>query len=83
MSEQFLVGDTDPALEPVAVAPMIVFLASDAAAAITGEVFRVARNEISVVRPTFGPAARATGAQWTAGEIAARISEICGGTAAS
>jgi NAD(P)-dependent dehydrogenase (short-subunit alcohol dehydrogenase family) len=83
MSEQFLAGDADPALDPMAVAPMIVFLASDAAASITGEVFRVARGEISVVRPTFGPAARATGAHWTAGEIAARISEICGGSAAS
>ena len=83
MSEQFLAGDADPALDPAAVAPMIVFLAADAAASITGEIFRVARNEISVLRSTFAAAARATGNHWTAVEIAERIGEICGGIAAS
>jgi hypothetical protein len=57
---------------------MVVFLASDAAASITGEVFRVARGEISVVRTTIGSAVRSHGEQWTGEEIARRIGEIRG-----
>jgi NAD(P)-dependent dehydrogenase (short-subunit alcohol dehydrogenase family) len=78
MSEQFLAGDADPALDPAAVAPLIVFLASDASAAISGEVFRVARGEISVVRATIGAGVRSKREQWTPEEIAARIGEITG-----
>ncbi len=76
MSERYLGNDADATLEPEMVAPLIVFLASDAAAAINGEVFRVARNEISVVRSTIGPAMRPTGERWTAEELAERIREI-------
>jgi len=78
MSEQYLAGDTDPALDPAAIAPMVVFLASDAAASITGEVFRVARGEIAVVRTTISSPLRSRGLQWTVEEIAGRISEIRG-----
>lgn len=77
MSEQFLAGDPDPTLDPAQIAPLVVFLATDAAAAITGEVFRVARGEISLVRTTVGPGVRALGPQWTPEEIANRIGEIC------
>jgi len=83
MSEQYLAGDADPRLDPSAVAPMVVFLASDAAASITGEVFRVARGEISVVRTAIGAPVHTRNPQWTAEEIAARIGEIRGETAAS
>ena len=83
MSAQYLAHDTDAALEPAAVAPMVVFLASDAAAAITGQVFRVARGEIGVVRAAIGPAVRCAGARWTAEEIAARINEICASSVTS
>jgi NAD(P)-dependent dehydrogenase (short-subunit alcohol dehydrogenase family) len=83
MSEQYLAGDTDPALDPAAVAPMVVFLASDAAASISGEVFRVARGEISVVRTSVAASVRSHGPQWTAEEIAQRIGEIRPRTAAS
>jgi NAD(P)-dependent dehydrogenase (short-subunit alcohol dehydrogenase family) len=76
MSAQFLAGDTDPSLDPAAVAPLVVFLASDAAAAITGEVFRVARGEIATVRTTIGAPMRSHGERWTPEEIAARIGEI-------
>jgi NAD(P)-dependent dehydrogenase (short-subunit alcohol dehydrogenase family) len=83
MSEQFLAGDTDPALDPGAVAPLAVFLASDAAATITGEVFRIARGEISAVRTTVGAPVRTRGTCWTAEEIAQRIGEIGVGKASS
>lgn len=83
MSEQYLAGDTDPTLDPAAVAPMVVFLASDAAAVITGEIFRVARGEISVVRTTMGSPVRSSGPHWTAEEIATRIGEIRAATASS
>lgn len=76
MSEQFLAGDTDPALDPAAVVPLVVFLATDAAASISGEVFRVARGEISVVRTTIAPGVRSKREQWTPEEIAARIGEL-------
>jgi len=83
MSRQHLADDTDPSLEPETVAPLVVFLASDAAAAITGQVFRVARGEIAVVRSTIGAPVRAKGERWTADEIAARIGEICGTSSSS
>jgi NAD(P)-dependent dehydrogenase (short-subunit alcohol dehydrogenase family) len=76
MSAQFLAGDDDPTLDPAAVAPMIVFLASDVAAAITGEVFRVARGEIAVVRTTIGAPVRSRTAHWTVEEIVQRIDEV-------
>lgn len=77
MSERHLGNDADATLEPEMVAPLIVFLASDAAAAINGEVFRVARNEISVVRSTIGQPMRPKRERWTAEEIAERIGETC------
>ena len=77
MSEAYLAGDTDPSLDPDAVAPVVVFLASEAAAAITGHVFRIARGEIAVVQPTIGPALRSVKERWTADEMAERIGEIC------
>jgi NAD(P)-dependent dehydrogenase (short-subunit alcohol dehydrogenase family) len=76
MSAQFLAGDDDPKLDPAAVAPMIVFLASAAAASITGEVFRVARGEIAVVRTTIGAPVRSRTAHWTVEEIVQRIDEV-------
>jgi len=76
MSAEYLAGDEDPALDPSAVAPLVVFLASAEAAAITGEVFRAARGEISVVRTVIGPSIRSAQGQWTADEIANRIGEI-------
>ena len=82
MSGQFLAGDSDPNLDPAAVAPLVVFLASDAAAAITGEVFRVARGEISVVRTAIGAPVRTRNTQWTPEEIAQRIGEIRAATVA-
>jgi NAD(P)-dependent dehydrogenase (short-subunit alcohol dehydrogenase family) len=78
MSEHYLAGDADPALDPSAVAPLIVFLASEAAASITGEVFRVARGEIAVVRTVIGAAVSSQAEGWTADEIAQRIGEIGG-----
>ena len=76
MSAEFFKDDADPALDPVTVAPLVVFLAADASPAITGETFRVARNEISVVRTTIGAPIRCNGGRWTADEIASRVGEI-------
>jgi NAD(P)-dependent dehydrogenase (short-subunit alcohol dehydrogenase family) len=49
MSEQFLAGDPDPALAPDAIAAFVTFLAA-APLDITGQVFRVARGEVSVLQ---------------------------------
>ena len=78
MSEHYLAGDTDPTLDPASVAPLILFLASDGAGSITGEVFRVARGEMAVVRTAIGTPVRSQGPQWTVEEIAQRIGEIRG-----
>jgi NAD(P)-dependent dehydrogenase (short-subunit alcohol dehydrogenase family) len=78
MSAQYFAGDPDPSLDPAAVAPLVVFLASEEAASISGETFRVARNEISVVRSTIGRTMRPHESRWTPEEIAARIDEIRG-----
>jgi NAD(P)-dependent dehydrogenase (short-subunit alcohol dehydrogenase family) len=76
MSAEYFKDDADPALDPTMVAPLVVFLASDASASITGEIFRVARGEISTVRSVISPAIRPSGTQWTPGEIAERIGEL-------
>lgn len=77
MSARHLEPDSDAALDPANVAPWVVFLASEQAAAITGEVFRVARNEVSVVRSIVGPTVRCAGPRWSVEEIGERIGEIC------
>ncbi len=76
MSAQYLANDQDDALDPATVAPLVVFLASDVAAGITGEVFRVARGEIATVTTAIGPPIHSTRGRWTAEEIAERIPAI-------
>jgi NAD(P)-dependent dehydrogenase (short-subunit alcohol dehydrogenase family) len=76
MSQQFLQGASDPNLEPDAVAPLVVFLGSEAAAAISGTVFRIARDELAAVQTAGLPTIRPRAGRWTAEEIAARIGEI-------
>ena len=76
MAAQFLAGQTDRSLDPEAIAPLVVFLASDAAAGISGKVLRVARGEIAVVESAIGRAMQPNGGRWTAEEIAERIHEI-------
>jgi NAD(P)-dependent dehydrogenase (short-subunit alcohol dehydrogenase family) len=76
MSAASFAGDADASLDAEVVAPLVVFLASAAARAITGRVFRVARDEIGLVESTIGPPLRAASGRWTAEEIAARIGAI-------
>lgn len=76
MSSAYFAGDADAALDPDAIAPMIVFLASDAARDITGRVFRVARDEIGLVESVVGAPLRAPSGRWSTEEIAARISAL-------
>ena len=77
LSEHHLAGDDDAQLDPAAVAPIVVFLASDAAASVSGEVFRIAHGELSLVRTMIAPPVRSARGCWTAEEIADRIGEIC------
>jgi len=77
MSAEFFKDDTDPALDPAGVAPLVVFLASAAAAAVSGRIFRIARGEIALVQSTIGAPIRSAQGRWTAAEIAARLGEIC------
>jgi len=77
MSEAFFAGDQDPLLDPATVAPLVVFLASDAAAGITGQIFRVARGEVGLVETVMRAPVRSARERWTAEEIANRIGEIC------
>ena len=76
MAAQFLAGQSDASLEPEAVAPLVVFLASDAAAGVSGKVLRVARDEIALVDRVIGRAIQPARGRWTAEEIAERIPEI-------
>jgi NAD(P)-dependent dehydrogenase (short-subunit alcohol dehydrogenase family) len=75
MSARFLADD--PAEhDPGAVAPLIVYLASDAAGSVTGEVFRFRDGRLGVVRLTAGAGVAPAGARWTVDEIGRRIDEI-------
>ncbi|HVN83989.1 MAG TPA: SDR family NAD(P)-dependent oxidoreductase [Candidatus Binatia bacterium] len=76
MSAHYLAGQSDAHLEPDAIAPLVVFLASDAAVKITAKVWRVARNEIALVDASIGRALRPRHECWTAEELADRIGEI-------
>jgi NAD(P)-dependent dehydrogenase (short-subunit alcohol dehydrogenase family) len=75
MSAAFLADDPE-VLDPAAIGPLVVYLASDASAPISGEVFRFRRGRIAVARHTIGAGAAPAGAYWTVGEIARRIGEI-------
>jgi len=76
MSERFLAGQNDAALEPEAIAPIIVYLASDAAASVSGVVLRAARGELSAIRTEAGGAFRSARGQWTAEEVADFIGQL-------
>jgi NAD(P)-dependent dehydrogenase (short-subunit alcohol dehydrogenase family) len=75
MSGTFLADDPD-ALDPAAIGPLIVYLASHASAGVSGEVLRFRQGSIAVTRNATGPGAAPAGAQWTVDEIAQRIGEI-------
>jgi len=75
MSAAFLAGD-DADLDPDAVAPLVVFLASDAAGAVSGEVFRCRRGRIALERRGSAAGVAPAGARWTVDEIARRLAEI-------
>ena len=78
MSTAFLAGEDGAELDPAAVAPLIVYLASEASADVTGRVFRVARGRIGVVRADADDGVAAATGCWTADEIRRRIREIVG-----
>jgi NAD(P)-dependent dehydrogenase (short-subunit alcohol dehydrogenase family) len=75
MSAAFLADDLD-ADDPAAIGPLMVYLASDASAEVSGEVFRFRRGHIAVARHATGAGAAPAGARWTVDEIARRIGEI-------
>ena len=61
---------------PDKVSPMVVFLASDAAAGISGRLFSVQGKEIREYKYKITAGATAAGDLWTAREIAERFEEI-------
>jgi len=61
---------------PEMVAPMVVFLASDLAADVTGRCFGCHGPELLEYRMTLTPGATKEGGVWTPTEIAARLDEI-------
>ncbi len=75
MSAAFLADDAADH-DPEAVGPLVVYLASAASAAVTGEVFRFRDGRIGVVRPTSGTGVASRGPRWTVDEIVRRIDEI-------
>jgi NAD(P)-dependent dehydrogenase (short-subunit alcohol dehydrogenase family) len=75
MSAAFL-GDDVADHDPGAIGPLVVYLASEASAAVTGEVFRFRDGRIGVVRPTNGTGVASREPRWTVDEIVRRIDEI-------
>jgi len=80
MSEAFLAGaeDAPDVLEPAAVAPLVVYLASEASAGVSGETFRFRHGRLALARSATGAEVAPVGARWTVEELAARIDELLG-----
>ena len=77
MSEAFLAG-RPASFDPGRVAPLVVYLASAASRAVTGEVFRMPDDGLAVARVVTAEPILPAGEAWSAAEIAARIAEIRG-----
>jgi NAD(P)-dependent dehydrogenase (short-subunit alcohol dehydrogenase family) len=75
MSEAFLADEDDSAawLDPVALGPLVVYLASPVSAGVNGEVVTFRRGRIGVLRVAGGPDIAPAGTAWTVEEIAARL----------
>jgi NAD(P)-dependent dehydrogenase (short-subunit alcohol dehydrogenase family) len=78
MSGRFVAGDAADDLDPAALAPLAVYLASPASGGVTGEVFAFRRGRIAPARPAVAEGVASSRGGWTAEEIADRIDEIVG-----
>jgi NAD(P)-dependent dehydrogenase (short-subunit alcohol dehydrogenase family) len=80
MSGTFLAATEQDAeaLDPMALGPLVVYLASAASGGVSGEIFRFRHGRIAVTRLTSGEGVAPAGACWTVEEIARRMSEILG-----
>jgi len=85
MSEAFLAAaERDPALlDPAALGPLIIYLASEASGGVSGEIFRFRRGRIAVTRHETSEGIAPVGARWTVEELGRRIPEILGQPRAS
>ena len=63
-------------MRPECVSPLVVFLASDLAAGVTGKLFAIQGNEMREFRYKITDGATAAGEIWTPEEIAGRLNEI-------
>ena len=73
MSAAFL-GDDDPgALDPAALGPLVVYLASEASAGVSGAVFTFREGRIGIVRPERSETIAPRGPAWTLDELQARL----------
>lgn len=75
MSDAFLAGEDGPAgeLDPAALGPLVVYLASAASAGVSGQLFSFRHGRIGVLRVAGGPEVAPVGTAWTVEEIAARL----------
>ena len=76
MTGAFLLSNRPDGGEPELVSPLVVFLASDAGARVSGEIFRAAEGRIGLYRTAFPEGIPPRGSAWTADEIEARLDEI-------
>jgi NAD(P)-dependent dehydrogenase (short-subunit alcohol dehydrogenase family) len=73
---EYFANDPPSDVAPPLPADVVVFLASDAAAGLTGESFHVGRDEIALHRSGLGPCVKSLRGHWTVDELGQRIGEL-------
>jgi NAD(P)-dependent dehydrogenase (short-subunit alcohol dehydrogenase family) len=80
MSATFLGDEEETALDPAVLGPLVVYLASEASAGVSGAVFTFRAGRIGIARPALSEAIAPRDATWTLEELHTQLAELLRGT---